>query len=458
MNSVPEDRQGQEGSPADDSVVDSAQQTGGVVAELDVDSFAPPLRARLADLAAAALGDMRAGDVPPPLRAVVRFAPAKRARLGQEPLVNALREYPVFRAAVVDWCRSHRPAAVELHQQDAVGAAAAAVLLDHACAPHYVELTALRHEQSHQRSERDSAIAKADKLAVEVEGLRRDLAEAREVAEHAGDAGGAEADRLRKRLREQGMRLREAKDAAEGARAEAERARSDSEAAVVELTAERDRERARAQDERQRAERAVSEVDVARQSAREARKGDEVRLSLLLETMEGALGGLRRELGTGEQGPRPADTLSGVLATGEATDVGDLAGLDRLLRLPAVHLVVDGYNVTKTGYPELPLADQRDRLAHQLATLAARTGAEVTLVFDGADVVSVPGAGPRGVRVLFSEPGVQADDVIRGLVRAEPYGRQIVVATSDRAVVRSVREHGARPVSSALLLSRLTRS
>lgn len=456
MNQAPEGRPEREGSPADESAVDSAQQTEGVVADLDVDSFAPPLRARLADLAAAALGDMRTVDVPATLRAVMRFAPAKRAKLGQSSLVHALRDHTLFRAAVVDWCRSHRPAAVEPHQQEVVAAAAAAVLLDHASAAHYVELTTLRHEQGQQRSERDSAIAKADKLAVEVERLRRDLAEARQAAEQAGDAGSTEADRLRRRLREQGVRLREAKDAAEQAQAEAERVRADSETAVADLTAERDRERARAQDERQRAERAVSEVEVARQSAREARKGDEVRLSLLLETLEGALGGLRRELGTGEQGPRPGDTLSGVLPTGETADVQDVAGLDRLLRLPAVHLVVDGYNVTKTGYPDLPLADQRDRLAHQLAALAARTGAEVTLVFDGADVVSVPGAGPRGVRVLFSEPGVQADDVIRGLVRAEPYGRQIVVATSDRAVVRSVREHGARPVSSALLLSRLT--
>ena len=36
--------------------------------------------------------------------------------------------------------------------------------------------------------------------------------------------------------------------------------------------------------------------------------------------------------------------------------------LGRLLTLPRVHLVVDGYNVTKTGYGDLPLADQRERL------------------------------------------------------------------------------------------------
>ena len=115
--------------------------------------------------------------------------------------------------------------------------------------------------------------------------------------------------------------------------------------------------------------------------------------------------------------------------------VDAVAALDALLAVPSVHLVVDGYNVSKTGYPELPLADQRTRLAGQLAALAARTGVEITVVFDGAGVVAAPTRGSRGVRVLFSDPGVLADDVIRALVAAEPQGRPVVVATSDRAVV-----------------------
>jgi predicted RNA-binding protein with PIN domain len=122
-----------------------------------------------------------------------------------------------------------------------------------------------------------------------------------------------------------------------------------------------------------------------------------------------------------------------------------------------VHLIVDGYNVSKTGYPELPLADQRTRLVGQLAALAARTGVEVTVVFDGAGVVSAPTRGSRGVRVLFSDAGVPADDVIRDLVAAEPQGRPVVVGTSDRAVVASVRTCGAYAVPSSVLLGRLVR-
>jgi predicted RNA-binding protein with PIN domain len=122
-----------------------------------------------------------------------------------------------------------------------------------------------------------------------------------------------------------------------------------------------------------------------------------------------------------------------------------------------VHLIVDGYNVSKTGYPELTLFDQRTRLVGALGVVAARTGAEITVVFDGAAVASGPGRQPRGVRVLFSDPGVSADDVIRELVASEPPGRPVVVASSDRAVADSVHRAGAHPLASSVLLDLLAR-
>uniref|UniRef100_UPI001C5E3344 NYN domain-containing protein n=1 Tax=Pseudonocardia nigra TaxID=1921578 RepID=UPI001C5E3344 len=208
-----------------------------------------------------------------------------------------------------------------------------------------------------------------------------------------------------------------------------------------------------------RADRAAAEVAAARQAAREARKADEVRLALLVDTIGGAVTGLRRELALGGGGPRPADLVAGAArGVRGGTAVDGLAELDALLAVPSVHLIVDGYNVSKTGYPELPLADQRTRLVGQLGVLAARTGGEITVVFDGAGVVAAAPRASRGVRVLFSDPGVLADDVIRDLVAAEPEGRPVVVATSDRAVAQSVRRCGAHTVPSAVLLGRLVRS
>src|SRR5262249_35647044 len=159
---------------------------------------------------------------------------------------------------------------------------------------------------------------------------------------------------------------------------------------------------------------ATAEAEIARQSAREARDADEERLKLLVDTLAGATAGLRRELALGTGARRPADHVRGARsAAGDGTQGRDAASLKRLLALSSVHLIVDGYNVTKTGYPELALSDQRDRLVQQLGALASRTGAEVTVVFDGAGVLAVPTAAIRGVRVLFSKPGVLADDVIR---------------------------------------------
>ena len=79
------------------------------------------------------------------------------------------------------------------------------------------------------------------------------------------------------------------------------------------------------------------------------------------------------------------------------------------------------------------------------------------ILFDGADVTSIPAAGARNVRVLFSDPGVLADDVIRSLVLAEPQGRPLVVATSDQAVVNSVCAAGSYAIPAAVLLARLGR-
>ncbi len=447
-------------SPGDDAPHDDTVDGGAEPGRIDWDELPSAIRSRLADVAAGALGAMDQVDIPVPLRPVARFAGAKRARLGMSALISSLRDSPVFRTAVLDWCREHRPAALrlDLGEADAAVVAAAAVLQETAAAPQLVELVGLRAERGRMRTERDSALARADKLASETQRLRDELAEARSAATQADGSGSAEADRFRKRLREQGVKLREARDDAEFARSELERVRRDAESATADVVAERDRERARAQEERSRADRARAEADVARRSAREARQGDEVRIALLLDTLEGSVGGLRRELDVGGQGPRPADSVAGVRGhSGETGHVADATALDRLLALPAVHLIVDGYNVTKTAYPEIPLANQRNRLAHQLASLAARAGIEITLVFDGADVVGVPAAGPRGVRIHFSEPGVQADDVIRDLVDAEPHGRQLVVATSDREIVTSVRQRGAYAVASSVLVSRLSR-
>ncbi|GAA1301027.1 NYN domain-containing protein [Saccharothrix xinjiangensis] len=438
--------------------LDTGEPDEPVESTVDWSALPEPLRTRLAELSADALADLAKVDVPQSLRAVARFAPTKRARLGSGALIAGLRSSANFRAAVVEWLQRNRPATLEVTAPDPVAAGAAAVLQGEEVAHHFIELVTRRVADAALRTERDAAVQRAERLEHELVRLREERAELDGAVDQVRQGADAELERLRKRLREQGVRVREAKDRAESAAVEVERVRAEAEAEVRRLTTERDRERERAESERAKAQRAAADAEVARQSAKEARQADEVRLALLVDTLDGAVNGLRRELALGGSGPRPADLVRGASAAqGAVGRVEDPAALDRLLALPAVHLIVDGYNVTKTGYPELSLSDQRDRLVHQLAVLAARTGAEVTLVFDGAGVVAVPTAAPRGVRVLFSDPGVLADDVIRALVTAEPEGRPVVVVTSDRAVADSVRRRGAHPVPSPVLLARLVR-
>ncbi|HTL24925.1 MAG TPA: NYN domain-containing protein, partial [Mycobacteriales bacterium] len=226
--------------------------------------------------------------------------------------------------------------------------------------------------------------------------------------------------------------------------------------------AERDAEVRRAQDRLGDAERALAE---ARQADREGAKGDQLRLRLLLDAVVGAAQGLRRELALPPAEGRPADALAGEYAPSGAADrpqgrdVDDPVRLDALLAVPTTHVLVDGYNVTKGGYGELTLEAQRTRLLAGLGGLAARTGAEVTVVFDGAErTLATALKAPRGVRLLFSRRGETADEVLRRLVRHEPVGRPVVVVSSDREVADGISEAGATAVPSAALLRLLERS
>jgi len=422
------------------------------------DRLPEPVRARLAEVAATAVGGMPAADVPVPLRRFARFTPAKRAKLGGSALIAELEASAVFRVDVIAWWDEHRSGELVSSSDDPLTAAAAAVLHGDPDVAEFVAAAARRGVEGELRAELDAALSRVDKLTIELERMRGELTEARAQTRTAGAEREHEYQQLRRRVSEQGAKLRAALDATAAAEAVAEAARSEVAAGLAAATAEVERERARAEAERKRADRAAAEVTVARQAAREARQADEVRLGLLIDTLGGAVDGLRRELAIGGgSGPRPGDLVSGASVMRRGAAIESHAALDALLSVRSLHLVVDGYNVSKTGYPELTLADQRTRLVGQLAALTSRTGVEITVVFDGAGVVTAPPRGSRGLRVLFSDPGVIADDVIRSIVAAEPEGRPVLVATSDRAVVTSVRKRGAYSVASVTLLGRLVR-
>lgn len=425
-----------------------------------------PVRARVVVLAAEVLGALPEDEVPSSLRRYRPWAAAKRARLAATPLAAALERDVVFRQRVFARAQDDCPdlttaldSATMPPAADPYEVAAIAYLgrtpgwgrLVAAAAEEVERLTAeARRAREVERQQQVSAEEDAARAALEVQ--VGDLAD-QLAAERAQVAA------LQRELRDEKGARRRAERAAATAGDEVERVRQEAADAVTAAQAELSRARSRQAE-------AESALLAARRAAKEGRNLEDTRLRLLLDTVLDAAAGLRRELALPPPGEHPADLVDALRPGDPADEVSerallseDPALLDKLLALPQVHLVVDGYNVTLTGYPDLPLEQQRTRLVSGLASLAARCGAEVTCCFDGASVAGrVPALSGRGVRVLFSKPGEIADELIRRLVRAEPVGRPVVVVSSDREVADGVRRAGARPVSSAALLRRLDRA
>jgi predicted RNA-binding protein with PIN domain len=132
--------------------------------------------------------------------------------------------------------------------------------------------------------------------------------------------------------------------------------------------------------------------------------------------------------------------------------------VDHLVRAPGALLLVDGYNISQAAWYQDPIARQRTRLVDALAELHARTGVEVEVVFDGADVDRIADRPMRpAVRVRFSASGVEADDVLLELVDAAPQRRPVIVASSDHRVRDGARRRGANVIGARQLLGALHR-
>jgi hypothetical protein len=432
--------------------------TGGAADGIDSRAvLVEPARLRAVSIAAEMLGRLPADEVPQPLRAIARFAAAKRARLGAAVLAAALDADPDFRAKVADLVESSTPQLVEAVRTGAPTGASDP--LDTSVVAYLVRPDGWEAivTAANERWSRDSA--QADSAADETGRLRRELAELRtrsktEAARSRSAVAAATEDVraelvvVRRQLRERSGELRSAQRALDTARAAAEDTQRRVESQGGMHDAEVRRLRAR-----------IAELERSGESNRRATRADrdldDARLWLLVDTLSEAAAGIRRELSLAPTAMRPAETVASGTAGRIVRQVADAVAFERLLGLPDVHLIVDGYNVTKTGYAELSLAEQRTRLIGSLVAVAARLGVEITVAFDGGAKLPAQPPTPRGVRVLFSAADEIADDLIRRLVAAEPQGRPVVVVTSDQQVVTDVLAAGTWAVPSAVLLERL---
>lgn len=441
-------------------------------AALDAD-FVPepvlpePVRQRITALAAAALPGLPAEEIPVALRRVARFAPNRRARLGGREIAAQLASDPLFR---------QRVGARVMTEAGDLGAAVTEGMAPAAADP--VEVAALaylgRPDGWRDLIEQAGDAVRAEADSAAVAGQVRDAEHRAARAEHDRAVARVEADKLRDelaRVREELGQLREESRATGKALREAQIGQKRASDLLATEKGRASRIAADHEAEVRRLKTRLADAEAAaatgKQQAKDARAVDDARLWLLLETIGQAASGLRRELALGPQDRLPADFVADTSAErpgspersrARAQDTDDPGRLDQLLALPRAHLVVDGYNVTKRGFADMSLEQQRKRLITGLGGIAAQTGDEITVVFDGAERVHGLPPAPRGVRVLFSHKGDTADELIRQLVRAEPPGRPIVVVSSDREVADGVRRHGAYPMGADSLLRRLARS
>jgi predicted RNA-binding protein with PIN domain len=267
----------------------------------------------------------------------------------------------------------------------------------------------LEQQLADQRAALAQLTAAADAARAEVAAARIDL-------RHANDRADAARDRLA---------------AVEGARDDAERRANDAEQQRDALLAAR----------AERGGATISGADVVelRGIEREARAVAD-RLAGLVRVDDRAAPARRRPI---------------ALPGGVARDSRRAA--EYLVSHPGAFVLVDGYNVALLGWPDEELGTKRDRLLDAIDDLVRRSGTEVAVIFDGAEVVGAHAARRRLARVGFSPAGVTADDVIRAEVAAAPADRPVIVVTSDAEIRRDVVADGANVIASPQFLDLLRR-
>ena len=303
-----------------------------------------------------------------------------------------------------------------------------------------------------------SLIEQSESEAADAEAARevRRAEKRREAAEQAAARTRAELLALAERVAEREREIAELRSGLKGTDSELSAAR-DAVAAAKQAArhaadrAEADRQRL-AIVERQRDEALEKAADAERQrdellSARAERAGIEVSPAQMIELR--ALASSARTM---------ADRLSSLIAVpGSVRKPVALPGntardsrraTEFLLTLPHVLVLVDGYNVAKLTWPDLSLAEQRDRILDAVDTIARRHGSEIAVIFDGADVIGAHAAQRRFARVRYSHAGITADDVIRAEVTSLDPARPVVVVTNDGAIRRDVAAAGANLIAS----------
>lgn len=115
-------------------------------------------------------------------------------------------------------------------------------------------------------------------------------------------------------------------------------------------------------------------------------------------------------------------------------------------------LIIDGYNLLNCGNLDIPLnlelETQRDYLIRQLQNYAATQNCHITVVFDNRQRSASAFSPAKLLKIIFSSPGKEADDVIRKMVRKSKAPAKLTVVTSDRVIRMTAKDHGVSNLTS----------
>lgn len=125
-------------------------------------------------------------------------------------------------------------------------------------------------------------------------------------------------------------------------------------------------------------------------------------------------------------------------------------------------VIVDAYNVI-FKVPELggstkkcDIEDLRNKFLLLLKQYKAKRKHKLTVVFDGKGHGYPGHAEESGIDVVFSRPGLNADEEIKRMVSSSKQPKQIIVVSSDRDIQQFVKKYGSKTMDALVFYSEVT--
>ena len=249
----------------------------------------------------------------------------------------------------------------------------------------------------------------------------------------------------KKKLSDLGSQLRDTSRDLERARAAVKKLESDVERGQTAVERERRREKRVVAD-------TTAERDELKTQLRELRK-EKTELEKRLRAAEKNASPKKASAPRPQPKPKPKRRTMLKAPKGLFDDAPET--LTSWLSTPDVRVLIDGYNVTKarSGFGDLDLEKQRERLIDNAVRLARKHSVPMTIVFDGSEeLIGTKRRSRQGVKVEYSKPNEIADDHLIALLGSLPRD-PVVVVTNDKELQHRAKKEGATVATSDQFLA-----